>query len=273
MYGSPGWPGGAECEGAVRQMDIRSYIICATPRSGSTLLCDLLAGSGVAGRPASFYRRESIGSWAQRLGVPISEGTDNELFERRYLEAIRREGTAGTDLFGLRLMWPSLAELNGKLDQLFPGLSDDRARLEAAFGSTLYLHLTRADKVAQAVSRLRAEQSGLWHLDADGGERERSGPPAAPAYDAVAIEGFVSEAVDHDAAWRRWFAAQGIAPMPLSYEELSAAPQTVLADVLVALGQDRAAASRAKVRSSRMADAESADWAARYRASGRPSGD
>lgn len=170
-------------------------------------------------------------------------------------------------------MWPSLAELNGKLDQLFPGLSDDRARLAAAFGPAVYLHLTRTDKVAQAVSRFRAEKSGLWHLDADGGERERSGPAAVPAYDAAAIEGFVREAIDHDAAWRRWFAAQGIAPMSLSYEELSAAPQAVLADVLVALGRDRAAASRAKVMSSRMADGESADWTARYRASDRPTGD
>ncbi|MDO9356742.1 MAG: Stf0 family sulfotransferase, partial [Solirubrobacteraceae bacterium] len=27
------------------------YIVAATPRSGSTLLCELLKGSGIAGRP------------------------------------------------------------------------------------------------------------------------------------------------------------------------------------------------------------------------------
>src|SRR3954454_17102557 len=30
----------------------RAYIVCATPRSGSTLLCEMLVNTGVAGRPA-----------------------------------------------------------------------------------------------------------------------------------------------------------------------------------------------------------------------------
>ncbi|HMF66717.1 MAG TPA: Stf0 family sulfotransferase, partial [Phyllobacterium sp.] len=37
----------------------RSYVICGTPRSGSTLLCDLLESTGIAGRPASYFRSES----------------------------------------------------------------------------------------------------------------------------------------------------------------------------------------------------------------------
>ena len=32
-----------------------SYLVCATERSGSTLLCELLAGTGVAGRPEEFF--------------------------------------------------------------------------------------------------------------------------------------------------------------------------------------------------------------------------
>src|SRR3954467_13591327 len=32
-----------------------SYLVCATPRSGSTLLCELLAATGVAGRPAEHF--------------------------------------------------------------------------------------------------------------------------------------------------------------------------------------------------------------------------
>ena len=32
-------------------MSAPSYLVCATERSGSTLLCELLAGTGVAGRP------------------------------------------------------------------------------------------------------------------------------------------------------------------------------------------------------------------------------
>ena len=35
----------------------KSCLVCATPRSGSTLLCALLAGTGVAGRPQEFFER------------------------------------------------------------------------------------------------------------------------------------------------------------------------------------------------------------------------
>ena len=32
-----------------------SYLVCATERSGSTLLCELLSGTGVAGRPEEYF--------------------------------------------------------------------------------------------------------------------------------------------------------------------------------------------------------------------------
>ena len=34
---------------------IMSYLICATPRSGSTLLCDALERTGIAGSPAEHF--------------------------------------------------------------------------------------------------------------------------------------------------------------------------------------------------------------------------
>ena len=33
----------------------RSYLVCATPRSGSTLLCEGLESTGVAGRPREYF--------------------------------------------------------------------------------------------------------------------------------------------------------------------------------------------------------------------------
>ena len=44
--------------------DFDSYLICATPRSGSTLLCGLLESSGVAGHPASYFNREGLNRYA-----------------------------------------------------------------------------------------------------------------------------------------------------------------------------------------------------------------
>ncbi|HXR60588.1 MAG TPA: Stf0 family sulfotransferase, partial [Solirubrobacterales bacterium] len=33
----------------------RSYLVCATPRSGSTLVCHALEETGVAGRPEEYF--------------------------------------------------------------------------------------------------------------------------------------------------------------------------------------------------------------------------
>lgn len=238
-----------------------SLILCATPRSGSTLLCDLLAATGLAGRADSFYRRQDIHEWAEQLGVPPGEGA---AFERAYLDAVRREGTGDTGVFALRLMWPSLPELSARLAQLFPGLPSDAARFERAFGAPLYLHLSRRDKVAQAVSRLKAEQTGLWHLAADGSERERTAPPQAPRYDGDRLAGFVAEAESDDTAWTAWFAQQSITPLRLHYEDVSADPRTAVATILSALGRNPEAAQAVEVQTARMADAVSLTWIDRF---------
>lgn len=247
-------------------MSIRAYVICATPRSGSTLLCDILAGSGVAGRPHSYYRPQSIATFATSLGVSLRGRTEGEAFDRAYLAAVLAAGTNGTGVFGLRLMWDAVAPLAARLDRLFPGLISDADRFAHAFGARTYLYLSRTDKVAQAVSRLKAEQTGLWHIAADGSERERSAPPQPAVYERERLRGFIDEVEQDEAAWEHWFDANGIIPFRLVYEQLTTDPNAILARVLAALGLEAARAASAPVRTAKMADAESASWAARYRA-------
>ena len=246
--------------------EVQSYVICATPRSGSTLLCDLLAASGVAGRPASYFRRQSIAHFAQRLRVPSLETVDGKEFNQAYLAAVKREGTAGTGLFGVRLMWETVEELSRLLDALYPGLLDDAARFGAAFGPTIYVHLSRRDKIAQAVSLQKALQTGLWHVAADGSDRERTMPPTAPVYDVERIDDQVAELMADDQAWANWFERHRIEPVVVNYERLSAEPQTILGQLLAAFGQDPALAAKVAPQTQKMADAESLEWASRYRA-------
>ena len=96
-------------------MPTTAYIICGTPRSGSTLLCDLLAGTAAAGRPNSYFRPPSITEFATRMGIPIAAGTEGVTFDRAYLAAVLEAGRAGTALFGLRLMWDAVADLSRRL--------------------------------------------------------------------------------------------------------------------------------------------------------------
>ncbi|MER8584457.1 Stf0 family sulfotransferase [Mesorhizobium sp. M1338] len=152
------------------------YIICGTPRTGSTLLGKLLESARTAGTPHSFYRRQDVSEWAEEWKLHDRDTMSELEFNAAYLNAAIAAGKGGTGIFGLRLMRENLDELSAILDQIFPQLvsaildqifpqlPSDRARLEKAFGRILCIHLSREDKLAQAVSLIKAEQTGLWHI-------------------------------------------------------------------------------------------------------------
>ncbi len=244
----------------------QSYIICATPRSGSTLLCDLLTDTRIAGRPDSFFRCQSFSEWADYFEVSASEWASEHEFDQSYLTAVLQEGTAGTQVFGMRLMWESVGDLSERLESFYPGLPSDDARFRSAFGPPVYVHISREDKVAQAVSRLRAEQSGLWHVNADGTERERMKQGQAPVYDFHALSALVAELEKHDAAWMSWFDQQEIQPVCITYESLSAEPQNTMATVMSALGLDPAISETVEPKTAKLAESESRKWVSRFRA-------
>jgi LPS sulfotransferase NodH len=246
-----------------------AYIICATPRTGSTLLCRLLKSAG-AGDPDSFISR-FIPEWADEWGVPSASSVPPETFAAAYLDAAIKAGKAGGNIFGLRLMRENVGDLDAMIDLVHPGLPPGRARFERLFGRLLYIHLSRRDKVAQAVSLVKAEQTGLWHVAPDGSELERLAPPAEPRYDFERLHREVRELEAFDAEWNDWFEEQGISPHRIVYENLSADSAGELARLCAALGI--AAPDRLDVKPAvaKLADETSRQWAERYRADVRRS--
>lgn len=243
-----------------------AYVICTAPRSGSTLLCSLLRATGVAGHPASHFHEPSVADWAEDHGVTPAPGETRRELLARLFRAAQDTGRGGTGVFGLRLQRGSFDFFARQLAILHPRPAGDAQRMQSAFGPLLFLHLTRPDKLAQAVSYVMATQTGLWHRAPDGRELERLSPPRAPAYDAAAIRARLDEMTAHDAAWRHWFADQGITPLSVTYDDLTADPAATLRRILAALGQDPAAADGITPGTARLADATSADWVHRFRA-------
>lgn len=242
-----------------------SYIICGTPRSGSTMLCEMLAATGVAGRPNSYFREQDIAYWAERWGVDLCRGSDSAEFDKRYLSAMLAEGRNGTAMFGLRIMWGSVAEAVRRLSRLYGGGGDVTELFGQAFGPVRYIHLSRADKVAQAISLLRAEQSGLWHLASDGSVFEGAEAPQPPHYDGARIAELVGEMEADDAAWAQFFAVRSIEPLRVTYETIASEPNKALESVLSALGQDPGIAKAIQVGTAKMAGEASQQWAERFR--------
>jgi LPS sulfotransferase NodH len=244
-----------------------SYLICATPRTGSSLLCGLLESTGVAGHPESYFRQPDEPAWAARWGIVSQPGGTFRYAD--YLHAARAAGTTENGVFGARIMWGTLDELVAKLAEVYPGRTgSDAELLRRAFDRTRYLYLRRSDVIAQAVSWLRAEQTGIWF--------EQLLEPAGTAgrgsrYDFDHVHKLVRLIGEHHSAWQEWFARSGIQPYRIVYEELAADPVGVVRGVLDFLWLTLPAGRQIAVRHRQLADDVSAQWIRRYRAEARES--
>ncbi len=237
--------------------DCDSYLICATPRSGSTLLCGLLDSSGVAGHPASYFNRKSLNDYADewRMARP-RDGRIDEAF----VHAARTAGTTSNGVFGGRVMAETLPELISGLaaDASVPAVTDVDL-LSAQLGHLAFVHLRRRDVVAQAVSWARSEQTHYWHP----GEAVLPGGQE-PHYDEELIGRLVATIERAEADWASWFTAQRIVPCEVTYEELAADPPRTAHRVLDHLGLRVPPGRNLVVGHRRQADHLNADWITRF---------
>jgi LPS sulfotransferase NodH len=229
-----------------------SYLLCGTPRTGSTLLCDLLASTGVAGRPESYFREPDQVTWAARLGVPVAD--DGTVRIDDLVAATIREGTTANGVFGARIMW-------GTMDVLVEGLRSDRPRrdidvLAEAFGPLQLVHLRRRDVVRQAVSWARAEQTGFW--------QQGDVAAAEPRLDLDQLDDFVRTIREHDAAWSAWFSEQALRPHVVTYEDLVEDPEATVRGLLGQLGIRPPSDWVASSAVARKGDEVNDEWVRRY---------
>lgn len=241
--------------------DPLSYLLCGTPRTGSTLLCGLLGSTGVAGRPESYFRLPDEHAWARRLGVPVAG--DGSVDYRSFVRAARRAGSTPNGVFAARVMW-------GTMHRIVDGLGTAARRrdldvLVDAFGPLRLVHLRRDDVVGQAVSWARAEQSGYWQ------EGDRSS--ARLRFELGRVADLVRTIRDHNAAWSTWFAQQGVEPHSVTYEDVTADPRRVVQGILDRLGIGVPPTWRPAPRQRRQADEVNADWVRRYHAAQQRSAD
>jgi LPS sulfotransferase NodH len=225
----------------------RTLFVCSTPRTGSMMLADLLADTGLAGRADEFF------------GEPFRQNVVPGLTRRGfddYLVGCTRKTQRGT--FGVKLHWDQVEVFLHllRLRRGLGGLSDAQV-IAAVFPSPSYVFLTRDDTLAQAVSWWKAIGSGKW-VDEDSRAAE-------PEFDADGIAGRVRRIEEHNAAWRRWFEANGVEPLAVTYEALAADPEGVTRRALELAGVDVPADLHVEPRTERQSDSVNEDWIRRYR--------
>src|SRR4051794_19529017 len=252
----------------------RSYLVCATPRSGSTLLCRALAQTGVAGRPEEYFEaRPDTGRppaprdyFADAEGVdldallgvdhPVPPAPEYSSLEgvadyRDHIAATLDRGITPNGVFGAKIMWGHLDDFGSLAGGRPPELFD---RL---FGPPRYVWVARRDRVRQAVSLWKALQTQAWAADDDGFAHD-------PIYSFSAIDHLRRQLASGDRAWMAFFDKNGIEPLALNYEQVAADLPDVVRSVLEYLALDPAAAEGVEPPLRRQADARSEEWVEQY---------
>jgi trehalose 2-sulfotransferase len=174
---------------------MKSYIISATGRSGSSLLCEALYNTGVAGKPWEALR-------------------DIRDYSVETVRTLIQDCSTPNGVFGSKAMWPQwerfvigIGRATGQapqaaLGELLPGLA--------------YVSITRGDKLRQAISLSKAELTNYWTCKED--------PAAAPraVYSRKDVELQLKRIQEEEEAWDAYFSAYGIEPLRVTYEGLEA---------------------------------------------------
>jgi LPS sulfotransferase NodH len=270
----------------------RSYLVCSTPRSGSTLVCKALRETGVAGRPEEYFEALRSTGRPRRpeeyfLGVEDRSILD-ELGETpeeakapppawsrtaydRYLEWALKEGTTDNGVFGAKLMWQYLGDFVGLLRNIpeyrqLP-LSE---LLPAAFPNLTFVRVIRANKIRQAVSLWKAVQTASW---SDSGVAKSDDPPYRAYLDEQrpqlrfhygAISHLLGQILAAEASWDAFFEHTRIKPILVLYENFAADYATSTLNVLERLELDIPEGLRVEPRMKSQSDGINDDWARRF---------
>jgi len=278
----------------------RSYLVCATPRSGSTLVCQALQDSGVAGRPEEYFealrhsgrpRRpeeyfqgvddRSILDHLGERGIGDEPPQRSPLWSRaaydRYLDWALDAGTTPNGVFGAKLMWGYFGDFVSLLRNV-PAYRDASIAeiLPAVFPNLTFVRVVRANKVRQAVSLWKAVQTATWRQE-DAASGSGGGDDGAPPYRSFleghrpqlrfhygAIEHLLNQILAEEAHWDAFFEHARIKPVLVLYENFAGDYAASTRNVLERLGLELPANAEIKPRMRKQSDGINDDWTRRY---------
>ncbi|MER5337482.1 Stf0 family sulfotransferase [Micromonospora sp. NPDC002717] len=196
-----------------------TYVVCATPRVGSTYLCEALGRVPGAGSPREWFGRARIHHLAGAWNLRAPQSTMNEprlTNPSAYLRRVHAEANSD-GVLALKLHWN---QVEWSRDNL--GI-DPLAVLEGR-QDVRFIRLYRDDLVLQTVSSYLASVTKVfvrWAEASDPDDDEyRDAVAGTPAYDFAVLLDILQALAAIEHGWSPFFAERDTAPYTLSYEEL-----------------------------------------------------
>ena len=191
-------------------------ILCATQRCGSTMIVEDMRNSGVLGNPEEWF----IGWEPEKEGLNWTQ----------VLKGVRKNATGDNDVAAIKVMANQLFNIEECLKPfLKPPPGPQFFRFHKAFEGATWVKLTRRNIVAQAISRIMAQQTGINHATGSAEQEHFAGnllkgytqdynARAAYNYDAILRE--CTSITLENLAWDHFFRDHGITPIEFIYEDV-----------------------------------------------------
>lgn len=273
----------------------RSYLVCATPRSGSTLVCKALGETGVAGKPEEYFEAllhsgrprspeeyfigvddQSIFDHLGQRGIGRDEEQRSPLWSRtaydRYVDWAMEAGSTPNGVFGAKLMWGYFGDFVALLRNV-PQYRDLPLAelLPAVFPNLQFVRVVRANKVRQAVSLWKAVQTATWRQDE--GQSDSGSPPHQSfieqhrpnlRFHYGAIAHLLDQVMRDEAAWDAFFEHTQIKPTLVLYENFASDYVESTHNLLGRLGLEVPDDLELEPKMKKQSDGINDDWTRRF---------
>jgi len=178
------------------------YLVFFTPRSGSSLLTDLMSSTGVLGKPGEWFNHDLVSR--ARNTLPGGASTPEE-----FVQKIQRYRVSDNGVFGAQLVWPHLENI------IEAGCESSLVDRDEA----IIVHL-RQNIVAQAISLYLASESGYFHSSQANNARY------LPSYSAEGIRSQLGNLLEQECNLSAYLQKHRSDRLRFSfYEELAENPQ------------------------------------------------
>jgi trehalose 2-sulfotransferase len=242
-----------------------SSLVCGTPRSGSSLLCEALITTGIAGQPEEFFLPQNEVLWQERWQTATYA---------EYLAHTIQQCTTPNGVFCVKMMMGYFDDFVSKLRQI-PDYAEKPLSvhnlLQTVFPNLHYIWIRRRDKVRQAVSHAKARQTNVWKVTTnilappDQFNKPVSDQFNKPVFSFEQIDYMTQELVAQDAAWQHYFTENNIQPFVVEYEDFVLRYEETAIQILDYLGIPKTESATFAARSmKKQADEESEQWVQHY---------
>ena len=185
-----------------------NYIICSTPRSGSTLLCRALWETGQAGFPHEYFHS------TEHMPILMKRWHTKDFYT--YLQALKKKRSTQNGVFGCKVHF-----------QQYQHQLQDK-KLHNFLPNSQFIYIRRKDHLRQAISLARGIQTKQWCSD------EIAQHP--PVFDRILIDECLKRISYEEKSWENFFETHHIPPMRITYEDFITAYAETIKMVLQHIG-------------------------------------